>query len=262
MSGYWAKSPPHKVLCGDATKDADVERLMAGEAADLVFTDPPYNVDYEGYTEERLKINFRGLALGLACGGGLGFAALGLFLPLGRALLLGGSSSRRPSPARRWRAVPQRWWFGRWWWLLGWSLYVESFLFNTLRIFAHDDSSLGFTWKAREKGTADRAVVYFGDHEPGAPAGRIVANQAIVSGGGAPSAFIADATVLPRSCAVLTQGGTVMVADVQHLINESLGRAGAVDDLNLDGQVNAVDVQIAVDAILNLGCAATWTAAQ
>ena len=29
---------------------------MAGDAADLVFTDPPYNVDYEGYTEERLKI--------------------------------------------------------------------------------------------------------------------------------------------------------------------------------------------------------------
>lgn len=29
---------------------------MAGAAADLVFTDPPYNVDYEGYTEERLKI--------------------------------------------------------------------------------------------------------------------------------------------------------------------------------------------------------------
>ena len=33
-----------------------VARLMAGETADLVFTDPPYNVDYEGYTEERLKI--------------------------------------------------------------------------------------------------------------------------------------------------------------------------------------------------------------
>src|SRR5450631_4386051 len=29
---------------------------MAGEAADLVFTDPPFNVDYEGYTEKRLKI--------------------------------------------------------------------------------------------------------------------------------------------------------------------------------------------------------------
>ena len=46
----------HKLLVGDATKADDVARLMAGTPADLVFTDPPYNVDYEGYTEERLKI--------------------------------------------------------------------------------------------------------------------------------------------------------------------------------------------------------------
>jgi DNA modification methylase len=46
----------HKLLVGDATVPADVERLMAGDTADLVFTDPPYNVDYQGYTEERLKI--------------------------------------------------------------------------------------------------------------------------------------------------------------------------------------------------------------
>src|ERR1039458_3522885 len=46
----------HKLLVGDATDHADVARLMAGEAADLTFTDPPYNVDYEGYTEDRLTI--------------------------------------------------------------------------------------------------------------------------------------------------------------------------------------------------------------
>jgi len=46
----------HKLLVGDATARPDIDRLMAGDAADLVFTDPPYNVDYEGYTEERLKI--------------------------------------------------------------------------------------------------------------------------------------------------------------------------------------------------------------
>ena len=44
------------MLVGDTTNLDDVARLMAGDAADLVFTDPPYNVDYEGYTEERLKI--------------------------------------------------------------------------------------------------------------------------------------------------------------------------------------------------------------
>jgi DNA modification methylase len=46
----------HRLLVGDATNQDDVASLMAGDAADLVFTDPPYNVDYEGYTEERLKI--------------------------------------------------------------------------------------------------------------------------------------------------------------------------------------------------------------
>jgi len=46
----------HKLLVGDATNQADVDRLMAGEAADLVFTDLPYNVSYEGYTEDRLTI--------------------------------------------------------------------------------------------------------------------------------------------------------------------------------------------------------------
>ena len=46
----------HKLLVGDATNQGDVAKLMAGDAADLVFTDPPYNVDYEGYTEQHLKI--------------------------------------------------------------------------------------------------------------------------------------------------------------------------------------------------------------
>jgi DNA modification methylase len=46
----------HKLLVGDSTDITTVGRLMAGEAADMVFTDPPYNVAYEGYTEEKLTI--------------------------------------------------------------------------------------------------------------------------------------------------------------------------------------------------------------
>lgn len=38
----------HRVLCGDSTKIEDVERLMDGKKADMVFTDPPYGVDYDG----------------------------------------------------------------------------------------------------------------------------------------------------------------------------------------------------------------------
>ena len=46
----------HRLRCGDATSQLDVMELMAGEAADMVFTDLPYNVDYEGYTKDHLKI--------------------------------------------------------------------------------------------------------------------------------------------------------------------------------------------------------------
>ncbi|HRS81424.1 MAG TPA: DNA modification methylase [Thermotogota bacterium] len=38
----------HRLLCGNSTKREDVERLMDGKKANLVVTDPPYNVNYEG----------------------------------------------------------------------------------------------------------------------------------------------------------------------------------------------------------------------
>ena len=38
----------HRLLCGDSTNSADVERLMDGERATLMATDPPYLVNYEG----------------------------------------------------------------------------------------------------------------------------------------------------------------------------------------------------------------------
>ena len=38
----------HRLMCGDSTSIDDAEKLMDGLLADLVFTDPPYNVDYSG----------------------------------------------------------------------------------------------------------------------------------------------------------------------------------------------------------------------
>lgn len=38
----------HKLVCGDATQFGDVENLMGGVQASMAFTDPPYNVNYQG----------------------------------------------------------------------------------------------------------------------------------------------------------------------------------------------------------------------
>lgn len=44
VSGDLYEIGPHRLLCGDSSSHSDVERLMGGEKADLVFTDPPYNL--------------------------------------------------------------------------------------------------------------------------------------------------------------------------------------------------------------------------
>lgn len=46
----------HRLMCGDSTNSLEVEKLMGNKKADLLITDPPYNVAYEGKGKEALTI--------------------------------------------------------------------------------------------------------------------------------------------------------------------------------------------------------------
>ena len=45
----------HRVICGDSTDASTYDALMAGETADMVFTDPPYNVDYANTAKDKMR---------------------------------------------------------------------------------------------------------------------------------------------------------------------------------------------------------------
>lgn len=52
----WLIGGKHRLLCGDSTNPADVARLMGNDRAAMMWTDPPYGVDYVGKTKEALTI--------------------------------------------------------------------------------------------------------------------------------------------------------------------------------------------------------------
>ena len=53
----------HRLLCGDSTDVLAVERLMDGKKADMVFTDPPYGVSYEGGHNKKKRDQIKNDAL-------------------------------------------------------------------------------------------------------------------------------------------------------------------------------------------------------
>ena len=47
---------PHRLLCGDCTSEASWRRLLGDGLSDLVWTDPPYNIDYDSIQKRRLDL--------------------------------------------------------------------------------------------------------------------------------------------------------------------------------------------------------------
>jgi len=46
----------HRLVCGDSTQSKILNQALEGKLADCIFTDPPYNVNYQGGTKEKLTI--------------------------------------------------------------------------------------------------------------------------------------------------------------------------------------------------------------
>jgi hypothetical protein len=87
------------------------------------------------------------------------------------------------------------------------------------------------------------------------PAGDVISTNPSGGTGVAPgtSVKIVVSTGALGSCDV-RHDGLYTVADVQATINEALGTSPPVDDLNGDHVVNVVDIQIVINAVLDLGC--------
>jgi DNA modification methylase len=54
---------PHRLFCGNALEDSAYDTVMAGERADMVFTDPPYNVPIEGHVSGLGRVHHREFAM-------------------------------------------------------------------------------------------------------------------------------------------------------------------------------------------------------
>ena len=102
----------HRLLCGDATVLADVERVLGGQLADMTFCDPPYNVDYANTPKDKLRGKHRPI-LNDNLGGGfeafLQDACTNILAVTKGAVYVCMSSSELDTLQRAFRAAGGRW---------------------------------------------------------------------------------------------------------------------------------------------------------
>jgi len=81
----------HRLLCGDSTETATIRTLLADKEAAMTFTDPPYNVAYEGTNKRKLLNDDLGSAfpafLGKACRNIVGSTAGGIYISMSSSQL-------------------------------------------------------------------------------------------------------------------------------------------------------------------------------
>jgi uncharacterized repeat protein (TIGR01451 family) len=87
-------------------------------------------------------------------------------------------------------------------------------------------------------------------------AGSPLTNKATASGGGSTTPAVSTDTivVVSSSPCQITANSSVTVADVQAIVNQGLGASKANNDVNRDGVVNVVDIQIVINAALYQSC--------
>jgi hypothetical protein len=75
-----------------------------------------------------------------------------------------------------------------------------------------------------------------------------------VAGGGSTGASRSSLAPVANACAITEGSGNATVTDVQQIVNEALGAATLKNDLNNDGVINVIDLQIVINSALNMGC--------
>jgi DNA modification methylase len=102
----------HRVQCGDATVMREVEAVMAGETADMAFTDPPYNVDYVNKSKDKQHGTHRPIlndALGQAFGVFLYEASVNILALTKGAIYICMSSSELDTLQKAFRSAGGKW---------------------------------------------------------------------------------------------------------------------------------------------------------